>query len=165
MAILSLFLNTGRLASPIGADKFNTLVALKNTIGQLEAGGMDTMTLRTDVTPVAASGTLTVDGANGTVGGVINGVTITVSAGSDDDVVVAANIAAAINASVDALVSGVVTATSAAGATTTGVVTVSAVVKGKAGNAITLAASGTGITAGGARLTSGSNGTSTTFTY
>jgi phage tail sheath gpL-like len=159
MAILSLFLNTGRLASPIGADKFDTLVALKNTIGQLEAGGMDTMTLRTDVTPVAASGIGTISSGAGTITATINGVAIAIT-WATSDANSAALLAAAINASTDALVSGIVTATSLLG-----VVTISAVVKGKAGNAITLAASGTGTTAGGARLTSGSNGTSTTFTY
>lgn len=125
------------------------------------AGGARTKpaTVRADVTPVAASGTLTLSSASGTVGGVINGVTVTVTA-SGGDTTTAAAVAAAINASSDALISGLVTATSALG-----VVTVTTAVTGKMGNAVTLAASGTGVTASGARLTNGSDGTTNSYVY
>ena len=146
----------------------NNAIVTASNLAQLfksMAGGgrMKRSTLRTDVTPVAASGTLTLeDGvATGTIGGVINGVTITVTYATSITVAAAA-IAAAINASVDALVANLVTATSALG-----VVTVTAIQSGvgTSGNAITLAASGTGVTASGARLTGGTNGTSTAFSY
>lgn len=159
MATLTLYIDTGRLASPINPDKQSTLVDLGDLIGQLKAGGMDTMRLRADVSPVAASGTVTIASGNGTITATINGVAIAVD-WATSDTNTAALLAAAINASSDALVSGVVTATSALG-----VVTIAAVLKGKTGNAITLAASGTGATASGARLTGGSNGTSTSFVY
>jgi phage tail sheath gpL-like len=96
-----------------------------------------------------ASGTLTLSSASGAVGGVINGVTITATA-AGGDTATAALIAAAINASANALVAGIVTAT-ASGA----VVTIRSVDATKAANAITLVASGTGVTASGARLTGG----------
>lgn len=105
---------------------------------------------------VAATGTLTLSTASGTVGGVINGVTVTVTWGTSDTATAAA-IAAAINASGNALVSNHVTATSALG-----VVTLTAKQPGHGGNAVTLAASGTGVTASGARLT---GGTHTLTTY
>lgn len=100
-------------------------------------------------TAVAASGTLTLASSSGTVGGSINGVSVTVAWGTSDTATATA-LAAAINASVNALVAGHVTATSL-----NGVVTVTAANKGIVGNAITLAASGTNVTASGARLTGG----------
>lgn len=100
---------------------------------------------------VAATGTLTLSSASGTVGGIINGVTVTVTA-SGGDTATAAALAAAINASGNPLVSGSVIATSALG-----VVTLTARQPGPSGNAITLAASGTGVTASGARLAGGAS--------
>jgi phage tail sheath gpL-like len=102
--------------------------------------------------PVAASGTLTISSGSGTVGGSINGVSITVTWGTSDTATATA-LAAAINASTNALVQNLVTASAAAG-----VVTITAVQKGKQGNTMTLAASGTGVTASGARLTGGTGG-------
>ena len=96
-----------------------------------------------------ASGTVTLATASGTVGATINGVAITV-AYATSDANTASLLATAINASANALVKDVVTATSALG-----VVTISSVVAGVVGNSITLAASGTGATASGARLTGG----------
>lgn len=96
-----------------------------------------------------ASGTLTLSSASGTVGGIINGVTITVTA-SGGDTATAAAIAAAINASANPLVLGAATATSNGAG-----VTVTSVRGGGSGNYITLAASGTGVSASGARLTGG----------
>lgn len=98
---------------------------------------------------VSASGTVTLSGGSGTITATINGVGVAVTWATSDTATATA-LAAAINASTNALVQNIVTATSAAG-----VVTISAIVAGVAGNCITLAASGTGATASGARLTSG----------
>lgn len=100
-----------------------------------------------------AAGTLTLSTASGAVGGTINGVTVTATA-AGGDTATAALIAAAINASTNPLVANHVTATSAGA-----VVTVTSKYPGHAGNAVTLAASGTGVTASGARLAGGTNGT------
>ncbi len=136
------------------------------------AGGARTKaaTVRCDVTPVAATGAATVDNAtvNGTVGLTINGVSITVASGTDTGAVVAAAIATAINASSNALVLNFVTAVATEPTTDEGLVTVTSIrsALGLSGNAITLAASGTGVTVtSGARLTGGTDGTSTNFTY
>lgn len=108
---------------------------------------------------VAASGTFTLDTVIATDAISISGVTFTaVASGATgnqfnvgaDDTETAENLAAAINASVTALVTGVVTATSA-----DEVVTVSAVTKGLSGNAITIESADATITASGARLTGG----------
>lgn len=101
-----------------------------------------------------ASQTLTLSSAAGAVGATINGVTVTATA-SGGDTNTAALIAAAINASTNPLVQGLVTATSSGA-----VVTVRSAVSGTAGNQTTFAASGTGVTAGGTRL---AGGTSQTF--
>lgn len=120
------------------------------------AGGVREGSVTFSSNDVAATGTLTLSSASGTVGGIINGVTVTVTA-SGGDTATAAALAAAINASANALVSGSVIATSALG-----VVTLTARQAGPSGNAITLAATGTGVTASGARLTGGA---STTFSF
>lgn len=120
------------------------------------AGGRRRGTLtvkRDDGDAVAASGTVTLSGASGTVGATINGVSITV-AYATSDTNTASLLAAAINASINALVAPFVTATSALG-----VVTVTAKTKGVVGKTITLAASGTGALASGARLTGGTDAT------
>lgn len=102
---------------------------------------------------VAASGTVTLSTASGTVGATINGVSITVT-WATSDTNTATLLKNAINASVNALVAPYVSATSAAG-----VVTITAKTPGAAGNVITLAASGTGALASGNRLTGGSDAT------
>ena len=99
-----------------------------------------------------AAGTITLSSASGTVGATINGVAVTVSY-TTSDTVTAGLLAAAINASTNALVRYLVAATSAAG-----VVTIYALQPGITGNCITLAASGTGATASGARLVGGAGG-------
>lgn len=113
---------------------------------------------------VQASGTLIFDTVIATDAFVINGVTFTCVASSAtgnqfnvgaDDVESAENAAAAINASVTALISGYVTATGAAGATTTGVVTITSAFYGLSGNQVTLVSNDATITASGARLTGG----------
>lgn len=109
----------------------------------------------------AASGTVTLSSSSGTVGATINGVSVT-TAFDTSDTVTATALAAAINASTNALVQYLVTASSSAG-----VVTITATQKNRLGNAITLAATGTGATASGARLTGGAGGnvTGTTVTF
>lgn len=109
-----------------------------------------------EVAQTCATGTVTLATASGTVGATINGVSVT-TAFDTDDATTATALAEAINDSADALVSNHVTASAAAG-----VVTVTAKHPGHPGNAVTLAATGTGATASGARLT---GGTSTTYTF
>lgn len=98
---------------------------------------------------VAASGTVTIASGSGSIAAIINGVTIPVT-WATSDTNTATLLAAAINASTNALVQPFVSASSVLG-----VVTVTAKAKGVAGNSITLAASGTGATASGARLSGG----------
>lgn len=104
----------------------------------------------------AASGTVTISSGSGAIAATINGVSISVTWATSDTATATA-LAAAINASANALVAQHVTASSSAG-----VVTVTAIYEGYVGNAITLAASGTGATASGARLTGGTD-TSVSF--
>jgi phage tail sheath gpL-like len=101
---------------------------------------------------VKASGTYTLSSSSGTLTATINGIAITAS-GAGTDAEDATALAAAINASSNALVAGIVTA-SAAGA----VVTVTAVQPGKIGNSITTTGSGTGVTCNQTRLASGAGG-------
>lgn len=115
------------------------------------SSGLRRGTVRYGTAP--ATGTLTLSTASGTVGGIINGVTVTVAYATSDTVTAAA-IATAINASANALVNEHVSATSAAG-----VVTLTSKRSGSGGNAVTLVASGTGVTASGARLTGGTDTT------
>ncbi len=98
-----------------------------------------------------ASGTLTFSSASGTVGGNINGVAITVTA-AGGDTNTAALWVAAVQASTNPLVQGMVTASNVGG-----VATIQAVQYGTTGNAITHTASGTGVTASGARLSGGTS--------
>lgn len=98
-----------------------------------------------------ANATVTVSGADGgTYATTINGVTINATGTNGNDTSTATSIAAAINSSTDALIQGLVHATSSGG-----VVTISATHGGHQGNAITLAATGTGATASATRLGSG----------
>jgi hypothetical protein len=110
---------------------------------------------RFDENPVAATGTFTVATGSGTLTAIINGVSIAITA-VGTDATDAAAMATAINASTNALVQHFVTASSALG-----VVTVTAVESavGLSGNAITTTATGTGFSAGQARLTGGTDGT------
>lgn len=100
----------------------------------------------------AASGTVTYVTPSGTQTVTINGVAITAASGASAALTAAA-VAAAINASTNALVQYLVAAVP-----TAGVVTIVALQPGITGNTITLAASGTGATASGARLTGGVGG-------
>jgi phage tail sheath gpL-like len=96
---------------------------------------------------VAATGTLTIASGSGPVGGTINGTAKTVTWATSDTASATA-LAAAINA--DATLNKFILATSSAG-----VVTLTAFPAGALGNAVTLVASGTGVTASGAKLTGG----------
>lgn len=102
----------------------------------------------------AASGTVTLSGSSGTFTATINGVAVTVTYASSINNT-AALLAAAINASTNALVQYLVAAT-VSGA----VVTIRSLQPGITGNAITLAASASAgtATASGARLTGGVGG-------
>ena len=125
------------------------LVQLANAIHGIAGGSPRGRLTKALVGLTSASGTLTLSGTAGAVGGVINGVTITAATG-DDDITTAADVAAAINASTNPLVKNQVTATSSGA-----VVTVTSVYSGLAGNQTTFAASGTGVTASGTRLAGG----------
>jgi phage tail sheath gpL-like len=134
----------------ISTQKRENLLAIARQLRAV-ASGHKPVIYNIDVRDAAvlATGTVTLSGGSGTITATINGVAIAIT-WATSDTNSAALLAAAINASTDALVQNIVTATSAAG-----VVTVSAVVPGVVGNCVTLAASGTGATASGARLTGG----------
>lgn len=117
---------------------------------------------------VQASGTVTLSSHVATNTVTINGTVFTcVASGAvanqynvGTDTVTAANLAAAINASVTANIAGLVTATSAAA-----VVTVTAVTPGLLGNLVTLAISANG-SVSGANATGGTQGDNTqAYTY
>lgn len=136
----------------ISTQKRENLLAIARQLRAV-ASGHKPVIYNIDVRDAAvlATGTITVAGADGgTYTATINGVAITATGTNGNNTTTAASIAAAINASSNALVRNIVTATSAAG-----VVTISAVIPGVVGNCITLAASGTNATASGARLTGG----------
>lgn len=134
----------------ISTQKRENLLAIARQLRAV-ASGHKPVIYNIDVRDAAvlASGTVTLSGGSGTITATINGVAIAIT-WATSDTNSAALLAAAINASTNALVQNIVTATSAAG-----VVTISAVVAGVVGNCVTLAASGTGATASGARLTGG----------
>lgn len=96
---------------------------------------------------VRASGTLTLSSAAGAVGGTIGGTLVTATA-AGGDTNSAALVAAAINANATTKTKVYATASGA-------VVTLKALVPGVLGNLVTLVASGTGVTAGGATLAGG----------
>jgi phage tail sheath gpL-like len=110
-------------------------------------------------TAVAASGTVTISSGSGAIAAVINGVSISVTWATSDNNT-ASLLKTAINASANALVAGIVAATSA-----TNVVTITAATKGTTGNCITLSATGTGATASGARLTGGANASANSVAF
>lgn len=138
--------------------KHNSVQRLRNLLKRVEYTSVTSPTIVFREAEVKASGTITIASGSGTITGTINGVGLAIT-WATNDWNSASLLAAAINASSNALVSGFVTATSS-----TNVVTVTAVRGGLPGNAITLAASGTGATASGARLTAGAE-TTKTFTF
>ncbi len=159
MALFTLTFNTGRLASPIVEPK---LVVADNLIElgrQLAAGMLDPITLKAG--DVEAAGTVVFSTSSGTLEILVNGVTFSAATGGGDTANAAA-LAVLINASVDALISGVVTATSAADGADANLV-VTATRAGLSGNYITLTVTGTGVTGPVAGRLEG--GTETLFTY
>lgn len=161
MSAYNLFINAPRLKPPTHNNPGRGVIADRMVeLGhQLAAGMLDNISFVCDDTPALATGTVTIASGSGTITATINGVAIAIT-WATSDTNSAALLAAAITASVNALVAGLVTATSLAG-----VVTITAARGGLAGNTVTLAASGTGATASGARLTGGTNGTSTAITF
>lgn len=150
MANFSISVITDRDDNPVvpGA-KSVTVNQIINALAGI-IGGAFPGTIHAAGNAARAKGTVTIGGsATGTLTATINGVAtnVTYATSATNS---AALLAAAINASTNPLVAGHVKATSAAG-----VVTIEAVTPGIAGNAITLAGSGTGVTASGARLTGG----------
>jgi hypothetical protein len=109
-------------------------------------------------TGVQASGTFTCASGSGTMTAIINGVSVAISHGASDAADGIA-LAAAINSSTNALVRGHVTAADDGA----GIVTVTAVHGGISGNTITTSATGTGLSAGQVRLTSGAVPTTAAF--
>lgn len=105
-----------------------------------------------------ATGTVTISSGSGATAATINGVACSVTWASSDDNT-ATLLANKINETAsNALIGHLVVATAA-----TNVVTITAVQGGVSGNAITLSASGTGVTASGARLTGGAVPTTAVF--
>lgn len=130
-------------------------------------GGNQSAALIFNVGRLLAAGTFTFASVIATNSIVINGVTFTcVASGATGnqfnvggtDTLTAVAAAAAINASVTALIPGYVVATSALG-----VVTITAVKPGISGNLVTISSPSGTVTVSGARLTGGSDGTVTTI--
>lgn len=142
-------------------DRFLAGTKLMQYIRSL-MGGARSAKVVVGVNAAKASGTFTGTSVVATDAISINGVTFTAVAngatgnqfniGADDDETME-NLAAAINASVTALVSGYVTAEAAGD-----VVTVTAVEPGILGNCITIESADATIVASGARLTGGDQG-------
>lgn len=139
------------LPDPIIPGARNTSIqGFVNDLKQFMVGGSPAgTTVFCENAQIAATGTVTIASGSGSITATINGVAVSVTWATSDTATATA-LAAAINASANALVNQHVTASSAAG-----VVTITAFLPGPAGNAITLAASGTGATASGARLAGG----------
>lgn len=166
---------SAEIKQKIQSESGNRLKFINRIMLYLAALGAGARRAGIDVLAAAvhASGTVTFSGAataDDTV--VINGVTFTAKAsgatgeqfniGSDEEDS-AANLAAAINASEDAGIAGIVTASVSAG-----VVTVSAARPGKLGNAITVAEgvdAGSVIAVSAARLSGGSDGTEKSYSF
>lgn len=128
---------------------------LSNYFAAASAGAYPITALLVGDNAVSATGTLTIASGSGAVGGVINGTTVTVTWATSDTATATA-LAAAINA--NATTKKFIVATSAAG-----VVTLTAFPAGALGNSVSLTASGTGVTASGAKLTGGANDAIVTF--
>jgi phage tail sheath gpL-like len=120
---------------------------LETLLSSSATGSHTGVSLQVGAASVYATGTLTLSTASGAVGGTIGGTLVTATA-AGGDTASAALIAAAINA--DATVNKYASATSVGA-----VVTVKAAIPGTIGNGITLVASGTGVTASGAKLGAG----------
>lgn len=117
-------------------------------VSQTPASG--TLTLN-GVGGMAATGSYTFSSATGTTTATVNGVAFQQTTGTD--AARATALAAAITASTDPSIQGVVTAVAASTS-----VNLTAVAKGTAGNSSTTTATGTGLSAAGATLSGGLNG-------
>lgn len=131
------------------------ITAMNKALG---GSNKNTTTLQAGSHTATSTGTVTIASGSGTITATINGVAIAIT-WATSDTNSAALLAAAIIASTNALVAPFVTATSALG-----VVTITFLRAGVDGNTVTLAASGTGATASGARLTGGVS-VYTTYTF
>lgn len=148
------------------SDKKQMLQGLRRVLQGIESGSYQgAVNVRTGA--VKASGTLTFASVVNTDVLTINGVNFTcVTSGATgnqfnvggSDTLSAAAAAAAINASATALVTDNVVATSSGA-----VLTITARYAGTMGNCVTIASGDATITASGARLTGGSDGTETNF--
>lgn len=142
--------------------------AMQKLLGEL-ASGCTRGSVLVDQATTYATGTFTLASVIATDAVSINGTTFTcVASGATGnqfnlggtDILTAAALAAAINASATALVNEHVTATSSGA-----VVTVTAAYPGTPGNAITIASADGTITASGARLTGGADGTEDSYSF
>ena len=148
------------------SDKAQMLRGLSRLLDSYDSGAhQGAINVRTGA--AKASGTFTFSSVIATDVLTVNGIDFTcvASGASDeefnvggDDTESAANAAAAINASTEAIVTDNVVATSSGA-----VVTITARYAGTMGNCITIADSDSTITTSGARLTGGSDGTETNF--
>jgi len=159
MAQTSITLTHGRASDlQVGSGEPARLVLNKVTrLFQGAAGGTYPGATGFTLAGAYASGTVTFSASDGVITITINGVAVAEDVTGFDDTEAASLLVGAINNEPDPLVSGFVTSTSEAG-----VLTVTATSPGPSGNIITLAASGTGVTASGARL---AGGTATTYTF
>lgn len=142
-------------------NKAGFFAALSNWFVALITGTFSWHRLDAYREAVQATGTITITGADANeYTATINGQDAVLVAGTDgNDPQTASDLAVAINTAGIALINDHVTA-AAVGA----VVHITATDPGVTGNAITLAAAGTGAVASGPRLTGGTNGTISTYT-
>lgn len=179
MGILRVDITTGKSDATLARDyersvssKYADVQAISDLITSVLGGGQTSPSVAVSVlgNTAKATGTFTLTSVVATDVITINGVSFTAVAsgatgnqfnvGADDDET-AENLAAAINASVTALVSGYVTATSEAE-----VVTVTSAFYGTAGNMTTIASADATIVASGARLTGGAaDASAKTYTF
>ena len=165
MGLLNLQIDTAASTARLKElDKSDAKGSAQELINMLTRGisGAEPMSISASYGGVQASGTLTFDTVIATDVITVNGVTLAcVASGADatefnlgsDDEESAANAAAAVNASANAGLAGIVTASSAGD-----VVTITAVKAGLGGNAITIASADSTITAGAAKLAGGLEG-------
>lgn len=161
MTVLSLLVTTNDTYTFVDVDRsIDTALNVEQLFKSLAVGGrFSGASVIAQTTPLASTGTWTTASGTGSQTLVISGVTFT-HVWATSDTASAAAMAALVNASSDAHILGVVTATSALG-----VVTLASVGVGLANNAITLSATGTGASVSGARMTGATNGTAVTFSY
>ncbi len=145
---------TGGFLGPMQSVAYRITLCTKDSHGKVIESPPSGMAIVTNTqTLVAAYGTLTLASSSGTVGGTINGTSITTT-WATSDAVTAAALAVLVNANATLAPLFVASALF-------GVVTITCRVAGAAGNAYTLTATGTNVTASGAgTLTGGAAGDS-----